>query len=136
MREAASNVEHEEVGVDVEAVYKGPRILIGFNVGYLLDVLADTRVGPVWMALNDAHSSLLITCPKRPDFQYVVSPMRLSPASPAGGIPPAPNGPAGGAPPAAADAPPAGAPWHASCCKSVGGARSCASHRPQEEQQQ
>jgi DNA polymerase-3 subunit beta len=77
LRVAASNAEREEALEELEADYSGPSLEIGFNVGYLLDVLADTRIGTVQLALADAHSSVLVTTPDRPGFQYVVSPMRL-----------------------------------------------------------
>jgi DNA polymerase-3 subunit beta len=77
LRVAASNAEREEALEELEADYNGPSLEIGFNVAYLLDVLADTRVDTVQLALADAHSSVLITTPDRPGFQYVVSPMRL-----------------------------------------------------------
>jgi DNA polymerase-3 subunit beta len=77
LRVAASNAEREEALEELEADYAGPSLEIGFNVGYLLDVLADTRIGTVQLALADAHSSVLVTTPDRPGFQYVVSPMRL-----------------------------------------------------------
>jgi DNA polymerase III subunit beta len=46
-------------------------------VGYLLDVLANVDTDEIECALGDASSSALITVPGRPDFKYVVMPMRI-----------------------------------------------------------
>ena len=77
LRIASSNAAHEEADEDLEADYGGDSIEIGFNITYLLDVLANTNVDRVQMELQDAHSSVLFTFPDRTGFKYVVSPMRL-----------------------------------------------------------
>ncbi len=77
LRVTSNNAEHEEAVADLEVDYSGGRVEVGFNVAYLTDVLADTRLDTVHMALRDGQSSVLFTCPQRPGFKYVVSPMRI-----------------------------------------------------------
>ena len=77
MRVTSNNAEHEEAVEELEVDYSGGRVEVGFNVAYLTDVLADTRIDTVHMALRDGQSSVLFTCPQRPGFKYVVSPMRI-----------------------------------------------------------
>ena len=77
LRMTANNAEHEEAVEELEIDYSGARLEMGFNVAYLTDVLQDTRIDTVQLALRDAQSSVLITCPERPGFKYVVSPMRI-----------------------------------------------------------
>jgi DNA polymerase-3 subunit beta len=50
---------------------------IGFNVGYLLDVLAVLGSEEVRFHLSDGSRSVLIEDPARDDAVYVVMPMRL-----------------------------------------------------------
>ena len=52
-------------------------MLIGFNVTYLLDVLAAIDGTDVELYLSDANSSALISKPGQDDCRYVVMPMRL-----------------------------------------------------------
>lgn len=77
LRVTSNNAEHEEAVEELEVDYSGGRVEVGFNVAYLTDVLADTRIDTVHMALRDGQSSVLFTCPQRPGFKYVVSPMRI-----------------------------------------------------------
>jgi DNA polymerase-3 subunit beta len=73
----AHNPEQEEAEERVEVDYKGREIVIGFNVGYLLDVINVLDTGQVEFALIDANSSCLIQGEGRDDSRYVVMPMRL-----------------------------------------------------------
>ncbi len=77
LRVTSSNAEHEEAVEELEVDYSGARLEVGFNVSYLTDVLTDTRMDSVQIALRDGQSSVLITCAQRPGFKYVVSPMRI-----------------------------------------------------------
>lgn len=77
LRIASSNAQHEEADEDIEVDYAGEAVEIGFNVTYLVDVLAGTGTDTVTLALQNAHSSVLFTLSGRAGFQYVVSPMRL-----------------------------------------------------------
>ena len=72
-----SNTEQEEAQEELDVDYKGESLDIGFNVGYLLDVLNNVDVKEIECALGDSNSSALITIPGRDDFKYVVMPMRI-----------------------------------------------------------
>jgi len=72
-----SNTEQEEAQEELDVEYEGDSLDIGFNVGYLLDVLNHLDVNDVLCGLGDANSSALITVPEKADFKYVVMPMRI-----------------------------------------------------------
>ena len=73
----AANAEQEEAQEELEVDYSGDVIDIGFNVGYLLDVLNNSSAEMVQWGLNDANSSALVTIPGNEQFKYVVMPMRI-----------------------------------------------------------
>ena len=73
----AANAEQEEAQEEIEVEYSGDAIDVGFNVGYLLDVLNNTSVETVEWGFNDANSSALLTIPGNERFKYVVMPMRI-----------------------------------------------------------
>ncbi len=72
-----SNTEQEEAQEELDVDYKGETLDIGFNVGYLLDVLNHIDVPEIECGLGESSSSALITVPDRGDFKYVVMPMRI-----------------------------------------------------------
>jgi len=74
---SCSNTEQEEAQEELDLPYKGDALDIGFNVGYLLDVLNNLSINEVDVSLGDSNSSALITVPERDDFKYVVMPMRI-----------------------------------------------------------
>ena len=74
---ASSNAEQEEAKEELEIDYGGDSFEIGFNVGYLMDVLANMSQDMVTVSLQDANSSALITNPEFEGFKYVVMPMRI-----------------------------------------------------------
>ncbi len=74
---SCSNTEQEEAQEEIDVDYRGDALDIGFNVGYLLDVLNNLSTEQVEIALGDAASSALLTVPGRTDFKYVVMPMRI-----------------------------------------------------------
>jgi DNA polymerase-3 subunit beta len=73
----AHNPEQDEAEEEVEVDYPGEELTIGFNVGYLLDVLNVIDEDTVKIAVTDANSSALITPAQSEKCQYVVMPMRL-----------------------------------------------------------
>ncbi len=73
----ASNTEQEEAREELEIDYAGDEIEIGFNVGYLIDALANIEAEMVRLEFLDANASVLITVPQQPGFRYVVMPMRI-----------------------------------------------------------
>lgn len=77
MRIASNNTEQEEAREEIEIDYGGDAIEIGFNVSYLMDVLANLSSEMVKVELQDANSSALITNPDNAGFKYVVMPMRI-----------------------------------------------------------
>jgi len=74
---ASSNAEQEEAKEEVEIDYGGDSFEIGFNVGYLMDVLANMGQDMVTISLQDSNSSALITNPDFEGFKCVVMPMRI-----------------------------------------------------------
>jgi DNA polymerase-3 subunit beta len=77
LRIASSNAEQEEAKEELEIDYNGDAIEIGFNVTYLMDVLANMGQEMVSLSLQDANSSALVTVPEQTGFKYVVMPMRI-----------------------------------------------------------
>jgi DNA polymerase-3 subunit beta len=77
LRIASSNAEQEEAKEEIEIDYGGDAIEIGFNVTYLMDVLANIAQDMVKVELHDSNSSALITVPEQTGFKYVVMPMRI-----------------------------------------------------------
>ncbi len=73
----AHNPEQDEAEEEIEVGYQGDDLTIGFNVGYLLDVLAVLEGGRVNMSLIDSNSSALLTEESGEECRYVVMPMRL-----------------------------------------------------------
>jgi DNA polymerase-3 subunit beta len=73
----AHNPEQEEAEDQVEVVYKGDEVEIGFNVTYLLDALAAVDSEKVLLGLTDGNSSCLVRASGTTNSKYVVMPMRL-----------------------------------------------------------
>ncbi|WP_431100824.1 DNA polymerase III subunit beta [Roseateles noduli] len=74
---ASSNAEQEEAKEELEIDYGGDQIETGFNVTYLMDVLANMSQDMVRVDLNDSSSSALLSIPEHSGFKYVVMPMRI-----------------------------------------------------------
>ncbi|OHV08919.1 DNA polymerase III subunit beta [Kushneria phosphatilytica] len=77
LRVLANNPEQEEAEENVGVNYDGAGLEIGFNVGYLVDVLNVLATEQVQITLSDASSSALLEAPGGGDARYVVMPMRL-----------------------------------------------------------
>ena len=73
----AHNPEQDEAEEEVEVDYQGSEMTIGFNVGYLLDVLGVIDGDQVQMSVIDSNSSTLLTPKGSNACRYVVMPMRL-----------------------------------------------------------
>jgi len=73
----STNSDQEDAQEELEIDYAGEGLDIGFNVTYLLDVLANLKSEQVAFALGDALGSALITMPGSDKFKYVVMPMRI-----------------------------------------------------------
>jgi len=73
----ANNPEQEEAEEAVPVDYQGESLEIGFNVSYLLDVLAVLSGEQIKLSLSDPNSSALLEESEEGDSVYVVMPMRL-----------------------------------------------------------
>jgi DNA polymerase-3 subunit beta len=73
----ANNPEQEEAEEEVEVEFQGSEITIGFNVGYLLDVLGVIDTEMVTFSLTDPNSSCLVQADPPDKGRYVIMPMRL-----------------------------------------------------------
>lgn len=73
----AHNPEQEEAQEELEIDYQGDELVIGFNVGYLIEVLNVIDSEQVNISLLDANSSCLVEDPSSPGNKYVVMPMRI-----------------------------------------------------------
>ncbi|MBK1681516.1 DNA polymerase III subunit beta [Rhodocyclus tenuis] len=77
LRIIAANAEQEEAQEEIEVEYTGDPLDVGFNVGYLVDVLNNTSAEQVQWGFNDSNSSALLSIPGDDRFKYVVMPMRI-----------------------------------------------------------
>lgn len=73
----ANNPEQEQAEEVVSVSYSGEALEIGFNVGYLLDVLGVLSGEEIRFSLSDPNSSALLEESEAGDSLYVVMPMRL-----------------------------------------------------------
>ncbi|GAB2729010.1 DNA polymerase III subunit beta [Halomonas garicola] len=73
----ANNPEQEEAEESIAVEYDGPAMEMGFNVGYLIDVMSVLGEDRVQMTLADPNSSALLEEPGGGDSLYVIMPMRL-----------------------------------------------------------
>ena len=77
LRVASNNAEQEEAVDELDIDYGGDCIEIGFNVTYLIDVLANMGQDMVRLEMADGNSSVVFGLPDNPHFKYVVMPMRI-----------------------------------------------------------
>jgi len=73
----ANNPEQEEAEEQVAIEYTGAALEIGFNIGYLAEVLGVLSEDKAKLTLSDANSSVLLEEAGQGDSVYVVMPMRL-----------------------------------------------------------
>lgn len=74
----AQNAEQDESNEDMVIDYQGDRIEIGFNVGYLLDVINSLKSEVITLNLKDSSNSCLVTVEDHAmECQHVIMPMRL-----------------------------------------------------------
>ena len=74
---SANNPEQEEAEEVVSVDYEGDALEVGFNVGYIQDVLGVVDGDKVKITLHDANSSALLEEADEDDSIYVVMPMKL-----------------------------------------------------------
>lgn len=73
----AHNPEKEVAEDEIEIDYKGEDVAVGFNIGYLLDVLQVVEPGEVEVCFSDGDSSAVWRGQGAESETYVVMPMRL-----------------------------------------------------------
>ena len=73
----ANNPDQEQAEDTMSVDYNGEALQIGFNVGYLIDVMNVIRDDQVRMVLSGSNSSARIESTGADDNLYVVMPMRL-----------------------------------------------------------
>ena len=74
---SSTNPEQEEANETIPLQEKVKKIVVGFNVSYLIDAVSSCDGNEICLSLNDENSSALITSPEDKDTKYVVMPMRL-----------------------------------------------------------
>ncbi|HLT99782.1 MAG TPA: DNA polymerase III subunit beta [Burkholderiaceae bacterium] len=78
LRISSSNTEQEEAVEEIDIDYGHEPLDVGFNVSYLLDVLANVKTESLrWSVQPDVNASALLTTPDDDQFKYVVMPMRI-----------------------------------------------------------
>ena len=61
----------------LDIAYQGESLDVGFNITFLLDLLRNVHSDEVQLAFGSADRATLFTVPNRPEFKYVVMPMRI-----------------------------------------------------------
>jgi len=78
LKVSSTNAEQEEAQEELDIDYSHESLDVGFNVTYLLDVLANVKADELtWSVMPDTNASVLITLPGDEQFKYVVMPMRI-----------------------------------------------------------
>ena len=73
----ANNPEQELAEEEVDVIYKGSDLEVGFNIGYLLDVLSSIESETVSFEFYGEDSSCIIKEQNSENDVYVIMPMRL-----------------------------------------------------------
>jgi len=77
MEVSSSNPELGDSREEMEILYDGPELNIGFNAKYLIDILSNQNTEKISLYLKDSISPGLIKSDEDEDFLAVVMPMRL-----------------------------------------------------------
>ena len=77
MKIQTNNSEQEEATEELEIDYQGETLELGFNVGYLQDLLGNLKTEKISIEFGDSNTSALLTIPGDDSFRYVVMPMRI-----------------------------------------------------------
>ena len=77
LRLTANNPEQESAEEVLEVAYQGADLEVGFNIGYLIDVLGSIEEEPVKFEFYGEDSSCIIKEPSSEQEVYVIMPMRL-----------------------------------------------------------
>lgn len=73
----ANNPEQEQAEEIIDLEYNYPELEIGFNIGYLLDVLGNYQTENVHLSLNDANTSMVMYPQGNENVLAIAMPMRL-----------------------------------------------------------
>ena len=73
----ANNPEQESAEEELDVIYKGTELEVGFNIGYLLDVLNTIESEIVCFEFYGEDSSCIVKEQNSEDDIYVIMPMRL-----------------------------------------------------------
>lgn len=73
----ANDADTGEGVKDIEAIYKGKTIELGFNVRFLLDIFSAINSESITFYITDVLAPTIIQDPDEDDLVYVVMPMRL-----------------------------------------------------------
>ena len=73
----ANNPEQESAEEELDVVYRGAELEVGFNIGYLLDVLNSIESDSVYFEFYGEDTSCIIKEKGSEDDIYVIMPMRL-----------------------------------------------------------
>ncbi len=73
----ANNPEQESAEEELDVIYKGSELEVGFNIGYLIDVLNSIDSETVSFEFYGEDSSCIIKEENSEDDVYVIMPMRL-----------------------------------------------------------
>ncbi len=77
LRVSATAVDEGSAEDEMDAVYTGADLDIGFNFRYLLDILAQIKGGTVHLDLNDSISPVILRDTTDNNTLYVLMPMRV-----------------------------------------------------------
>ncbi|MBI3562827.1 MAG: DNA polymerase III subunit beta [Gammaproteobacteria bacterium] len=77
LKASVHNPEQEEAEEEMEVMYSGEDVEIGFNISYFLDALAAIRQDEVVVHFTDTHHSCLVHGVNDISSRYVIMPMRL-----------------------------------------------------------
>lgn len=77
LRISANNADQEQAEEDISLDYKGHPLEVGFNVGYLLDIISAIPTKSIRCAFTDPNSGVRIESAESDHSLYVVMPMRL-----------------------------------------------------------
>ncbi len=71
------NQEQDEGKEEIPIVYQGEPVTLGFNIDYLLDVLAVIQAEQIKFTFHDSENTVLIQAEGEENSQYVIMPLRL-----------------------------------------------------------
>ena len=77
MNMSSFDTESGSATEDIETEYTGPRIEIGFNSKYILEMINQLDDEKIVLKLSDSSSPVIATQSTNPELIYVLMPMRV-----------------------------------------------------------